>query len=181
VASLHNIVVTAHARSRRHPHQPVQCYTLALPSREKAFASAPSRTVLPPGPWHGRTNGSDRYTPHQHGQQQRGDQLQRRTRLKAFQMVPEDKRSFFEFSLCFSRVCPGKMFGFIYKWLKKTVFTRHTMRWIYQPENCSRTGSAPVRICRYSACSQANNRQLSYSMSAAATKHSWLTSMLRLV
>ena len=119
---MHNIVVTAHARSRRHPHQPVQCYTLALPSREKAFASAPSRTVLPPGPWHGRTNGSDRYTPHQHGQQQRGDQLQRRTRLKAFQMVPEEKRSFFEFSLCFSRVCLGKMFGFIYKWLKKTGF-----------------------------------------------------------
>ena len=31
--------------------------------------------------------------------------------------------SFFEFSLCLSRACLGKMIVFIYKWLKKTVFT----------------------------------------------------------
>jgi hypothetical protein len=30
--------------------------------------------------------------------------------------TPEEKRSFFEFSLCLSRACLGKMFVFIYKW-----------------------------------------------------------------
>jgi hypothetical protein len=30
---------------------------------------------------------------------------------------------FFEFSLCLSRACLGKMIVFIYKWLKTTVFT----------------------------------------------------------
>jgi hypothetical protein len=28
-----------------------------------------------------------------------------------------------EFSLCLSRACLGKMFAFVYKWLKKTVFS----------------------------------------------------------
>ena len=38
--------------------------------------------------------------------------------------VPEEKRSpFCLFSLCLSRACLGKMFVFIHKWLKKTVFT----------------------------------------------------------
>jgi len=32
--------------------------------------------------------------------------------------------SFFEFSLCLSRACLGKMIVFIYKWLKKVVFRR---------------------------------------------------------
>ena len=32
------------------------------------------------------------------------------------------KRSFFEFSLCLSRACLGKIIVYIYKWLKKTVF-----------------------------------------------------------
>ena len=32
--------------------------------------------------------------------------------------------SFFEFSLCLSRACLGKMFVFIYKWLKNAVFRR---------------------------------------------------------
>ena len=31
------------------------------------------------------------------------------------------KRAFFEFSLCLSRACLGKMFTFIDKWLKKPV------------------------------------------------------------
>jgi hypothetical protein len=30
---------------------------------------------------------------------------------------------FVEFSLCLSRACLGKMFAFMHKWLKKTVFT----------------------------------------------------------
>jgi hypothetical protein len=34
-----------------------------------------------------------------------------------------DRSLFFEFSLCLSRACLGKMFVLIYKWLKKTVFT----------------------------------------------------------
>jgi hypothetical protein len=32
--------------------------------------------------------------------------------------------SFFEFSLCLSRACLGKMFVFIYKWRKNAVFRR---------------------------------------------------------
>eukprot|EP01046_Picozoa_sp_COSAG06_P026451 COSAG06_NODE_2275_length_7194_cov_10.705144_4_plen_92_part_00 len=32
--------------------------------------------------------------------------------------------SFFEFSLCLSRACLGKMIVFIYKWLKNAVFRR---------------------------------------------------------
>eukprot|EP01046_Picozoa_sp_COSAG06_P069038 COSAG06_NODE_18640_length_876_cov_1.021879_1_plen_68_part_10 len=32
--------------------------------------------------------------------------------------------SFFEFSLCMSRACLGKMIVFIYKWLKNAVFRR---------------------------------------------------------
>jgi hypothetical protein len=32
--------------------------------------------------------------------------------------------SFFEFSLCLSRACLGKMIVFIYKWLKSAVFRR---------------------------------------------------------
>jgi hypothetical protein len=35
--------------------------------------------------------------------------------------------SVFEFSLCLSRACLGKMFVFIYKWLKNAVFRR--LRW----------------------------------------------------
>ena len=35
---------------------------------------------------------------------------------------PEEKRSFFEFFLCLSRACLGKIIIFIYKWLKKTRF-----------------------------------------------------------
>jgi hypothetical protein len=31
--------------------------------------------------------------------------------------------SFFEFSLCLSRACLGKMIVFIYKWLQKAVFS----------------------------------------------------------
>jgi hypothetical protein len=34
--------------------------------------------------------------------------------------------SFFEFSLCLSRACLGKMMHFIYKWLKNAVFRTHT-------------------------------------------------------
>eukprot|EP01046_Picozoa_sp_COSAG06_P008785 COSAG06_NODE_449_length_15623_cov_50.097204_3_plen_171_part_00 len=34
--------------------------------------------------------------------------------------------SFFEFSLCLSRTCLGKMIVFIYKWRKNTVFRRAT-------------------------------------------------------
>jgi hypothetical protein len=37
--------------------------------------------------------------------------------------------SFFEFSLCLSRACLGKVFVFIYKWLKNAVFRRHERRW----------------------------------------------------
>jgi hypothetical protein len=33
------------------------------------------------------------------------------------------KRPFFEFSLCLSRACLGKKMNFIYKWLKKPVFS----------------------------------------------------------
>ena len=36
--------------------------------------------------------------------------------------------SFFEFSLCLSRACLGKMIVFIYKWLKNAVFRREVMR-----------------------------------------------------
>eukprot|EP01046_Picozoa_sp_COSAG06_P056837 COSAG06_NODE_10885_length_1601_cov_168.692941_1_plen_151_part_10 len=37
--------------------------------------------------------------------------------------LPAAERSFFgDFSLCLSRACLGKVFGFIYKWLKKGVF-----------------------------------------------------------
>ena len=32
--------------------------------------------------------------------------------------------AFFEFSLCLSRACLGKMIIFIYKWLKNAVFRR---------------------------------------------------------
>jgi hypothetical protein len=32
--------------------------------------------------------------------------------------------SFFEFSLCLSRACLGKMIVLIYKWLKNAVFRR---------------------------------------------------------
>ena len=32
--------------------------------------------------------------------------------------------SFFEFSLCLSRACLGKVFVFLYKWLKNAVFRR---------------------------------------------------------
>jgi hypothetical protein len=38
------------------------------------------------------------------------------------QTPPSTKRAFFEFSLCLSRACLGKMMHFIYKWLKKPVF-----------------------------------------------------------
>jgi hypothetical protein len=38
------------------------------------------------------------------------------------------KTVFFEFSLCLSRACLGKMFVYIYKWLKKTVFRRASWR-----------------------------------------------------
>jgi membrane-associated HD superfamily phosphohydrolase len=38
------------------------------------------------------------------------------------------RRSFFEFSLCLSRACVGKMIVFIYKWLKNAVFRREVMR-----------------------------------------------------
>jgi hypothetical protein len=36
--------------------------------------------------------------------------------------------SFFEFSLCLSRACLGKMFVFIYKWLKNAIFRRRVRR-----------------------------------------------------
>jgi hypothetical protein len=36
---------------------------------------------------------------------------------------PARKRPFFEFSLCLSRACLGKMLVFIYKWLKKWRFS----------------------------------------------------------
>eukprot|EP01046_Picozoa_sp_COSAG06_P002996 COSAG06_NODE_112_length_23474_cov_81.804458_10_plen_187_part_00 len=36
----------------------------------------------------------------------------------AVRITGEEKRTFFEFSLCLSRACLGKMFVFIYKWLK---------------------------------------------------------------
>jgi len=37
--------------------------------------------------------------------------------------------NFFEFSLCLSRACLGKMIVFIYKWLKNAVFRRGRRRW----------------------------------------------------
>ena len=36
---------------------------------------------------------------------------------------PSRKRHFFEFSLCLSRACLGKMMTFIYKWRKKCRFS----------------------------------------------------------
>ena len=35
--------------------------------------------------------------------------------------------SFFEFSLCLSRACLGKMMVFIYNWLKNAVFRRRSV------------------------------------------------------
>jgi hypothetical protein len=35
---------------------------------------------------------------------------------------------FFEFSLCLSRACLGKMFVFMYKWLKNAVFRRPSLQ-----------------------------------------------------
>jgi hypothetical protein len=35
---------------------------------------------------------------------------------------------FFEFSLCLFRACLGKMFVFIYKWLKNAVFRRSSLK-----------------------------------------------------
>ena len=40
----------------------------------------------------------------------------------------EKRHSFFEFSLCLSRACLGKMFSFIYKWRKKWRFSHRTSR-----------------------------------------------------
>jgi hypothetical protein len=40
--------------------------------------------------------------------------------------------SFFEFSLCLSRACLGKMFVFIYKWLKNAVL-RSTRPSLHSP------------------------------------------------
>jgi len=37
--------------------------------------------------------------------------------------------SCFEFSLCLSRACLGKMFVFIYKWLNNAVFRRRAISW----------------------------------------------------
>ena len=51
-------------------------------------------------------------------------------------MLPGAKNGiFFEFSLCLSRACLGKMFVFIYKWLKNVVFRRlprrrEVARWV---------------------------------------------------
>jgi hypothetical protein len=47
--------------------------------------------------------------------------------------------SFFEFSLCLSRACLGKMIVFIYKWLKNAVFRRLTL----QLQVRKRTSCAP--------------------------------------
>jgi hypothetical protein len=43
-------------------------------------------------------------------------------RLPAPAPAPRMHPSFFEFSLCLSRACLGKMIVFIYKWLQKAVF-----------------------------------------------------------
>jgi hypothetical protein len=49
------------------------------------------------------------------------------------------KTSFFEFSLCLSRACLGKMIVFIYKWLQKAVVCRSAptasrgMQWRLRP------------------------------------------------
>jgi hypothetical protein len=40
----------------------------------------------------------------------------------------EKTASFFEFSLCLSRACLGKMIVFIYKWLKNAGFRREGRR-----------------------------------------------------
>jgi hypothetical protein len=52
--------------------------------------------------------------------------------------------SFFEFSLCLSRACLGKMFVFIYKWRKKTVLSpsaalsNHTKpSWLQRNAQCN--------------------------------------------
>jgi hypothetical protein len=44
----------------------------------------------------------------------------------AFRIPVRKTASFFEFSLCLSRACLGKMFVFIYKWLKNAVFRRRS-------------------------------------------------------
>ena len=53
--------------------------------------------------------------------------------------------SFKKFSLCLSRACLGKMFVFIYKWLKHAVFRRFH-RWVTssgRPAAWSGHGSTP--------------------------------------
>ena len=45
------------------------------------------------------------------------------------QMQVRKRRRFFEFSLCLSRACLGKMFVFMCKWLKRTVLAHRTHQW----------------------------------------------------
>jgi hypothetical protein len=47
----------------------------------------------------------------------------------------EKRHSFFEFSLCLTRACLGKMFVFIYKWRKKMSFSAPDQR-IDRPKAC---------------------------------------------
>jgi hypothetical protein len=47
--------------------------------------------------------------------------MRRRLRLR---WLVRKTASFFEFSLCLSRACLGKMIVFIYKWRKNAVFRR---------------------------------------------------------
>eukprot|EP01046_Picozoa_sp_COSAG06_P013892 COSAG06_NODE_848_length_11971_cov_10.199882_14_plen_139_part_00 len=48
----------------------------------------------------------------------------------------ETNGPFFEFSLCLSRACLGKMFVFIYKWLKRTVFTHRMPSTLSSDHEC---------------------------------------------
>jgi hypothetical protein len=63
--------------------------------------------------------------------------------------------SFFEFSLCLSRACLGKMFVFIYKWRKKTVLSpsaalsNHTKPSWLQRNACNAT---PTAVSQQPAC-----------------------------
>jgi hypothetical protein len=60
--------------------------------------------------------------------------------------------SFFEFSLCLSRACLGKMFVFLYKWLRNAVFRRRPdrPRGEAAPRGAAAAGSDNVG-CRHAA------------------------------
>ena len=52
--------------------------------------------------------------------------------------------SFFDFSLCLSRACLGKMIVFIYKWCKNGVFlTSHTLNTLRRENTCQKSVQKP--------------------------------------